>query len=244
MKMEFRKYEDIKEFADDTLELLTEKEWLNNLIVGNIEFGLENGMDSDWILATVKENNKIELIMLLRRPWHLVMYSPTDNKSEDLYKYAAEQIYNIEKNLPGVNTEKNVAQMFSKYYCQLANIDPKKEVPMRILLIEKLEEQKVRDDVTFRKATLEDKPILKKFIYDFHVEALHEELSDEKLEAEFNKYYAEENNCYFVLEKDGKIVSQTVSSRRLKKGKCVSRCIYSARRKRKRICLYSCLLGN
>lgn len=220
--MKFRKYEDIKEFANDTLDLLCEKEWLNNLMVGNIEYGLENGIDDKWLLATVEDGKKIELIMLLRRPWKLVMYSPTGNNLEELYKFAAEEVYKVDKDLPGVNTEKSIAEMFAKNYCEVAKKNNKVAMPMRILLIENLQEQKVREDVLFRRATLEDKEILKKFINDFHIEALHKELKDEELEAEFNKHFIGDKPNYFVLEKDGKIVSQTVSSRRLKKGKCVS----------------------
>lgn len=220
--MEFKKYEDIKEFANDTLDLLCEKEWLNNLMVGNIEYGLENGIDDGWLLATIKEGDRTVLIMLLRRPWHLVVYSTTDNKSEELYKFAADEVYKVCKDLPGINTEKDIAEMFAKWYCDIAKKDYKVAMPMRILLIENLQKQDVRYDVLFRRATLGDKETLKRFIYDFNVEALHKELTDDELEAEFNKHFVGEKVNYFVLEKDGKIVSQTVSSRRLKKGKCVS----------------------
>ena len=56
--MEFIKYDDIKKFADDNLELLLEKEWLNNLMVGNYKDAIKNGIDENWLLARVTDNGR------------------------------------------------------------------------------------------------------------------------------------------------------------------------------------------
>lgn len=213
--MEFKKYDDIRKFVNENNKLILQKEWLNNLMVGNINYGLENGTDG-WLMARVENKGAIELIILLRRPWHLLLYSQTNNKSDELYKFAAEAIYEVDKEIPGVNAEKEIANKFAKYYCDASGKDYKLHTPMRILVINKLEKLELKDDVTFRNATLNDKEILIKFMQDFHAEALQEEWSYEKAEEYLNEHM---DGRYYVLEHNGKIVSQVVATRKLTKGK-------------------------
>lgn len=217
--MEFKKYDDPKEFIAENETLILEKEWLNNLMVGNYKDALNLGIDENWILARITNNDKTELIMLLRRPWRLLLYSPTDNCSDELFKFAAEELYKIDKNIPGVNAENTIGKKFAECYCKIASKKYNKHLAMRILLLEKLAAPMLQDDVIYRKAKLEDKEVLKGFVKDFHEEALHEEKSDEELEESF---YKNLEKGYYVLEKDGKIVAQTVSTRKLEKGKTIS----------------------
>jgi hypothetical protein len=94
--MEFKKYQDLKEFLKDNEELILEKEWLNNLMVGNYNDALEKEIDENWLFAKVTDGEKTELIMLLRKPWKLLLYSPTGNVKNELYKFAAEEVYKLE----------------------------------------------------------------------------------------------------------------------------------------------------
>ena len=217
--MEFKKYDNPKEFVEENEKLILEKEWLNNLMVANYQDFLEKGLDENSLLARVTEGGKTELIMLLRKPWKLLLYSPTGNITNELYKFAAEEVYKITENLPGVNAEKEIGKMFAEEYCRIANKKCKLHLEMRILVLKKLLNANLRDDVMYRKAEIKDKETLKGFTYKFHKEALNEELIDEVLEEKFYNYL---EKGYYVLEKDGKIVAQTVLSRNLKKGKCVS----------------------
>lgn len=217
--MEFKKYENPKEFVEENEKLILEKEWLNNLMIGNLSDAVNNGIDENWLLARVTDNGKTELIMLLRRPWKLLLYSPTENKTEELYKFAAKEAYKVDKNIPGVNTEKQIGKIFGEEYCKIANKECKLHLNMRILVLENLAEPNLRDDVSYRKAELKDKEILKSFSKEFHKEALNEDISDEILE---EKFFENLEKDYYVLEKDCKIVSQTVSTRKLSKGKSVS----------------------
>jgi len=217
--MEFKKYDNPKEFVEENEKLILEKEWLNNLMVGNYSEALEKGIDENWLLAKVTDGGKTELIMLLRKPWKLLLYSPTGNITNELYKFAAEEVYKVEKDLPGVNTEKEIGKIFAEEYCRIANKKYKVHTEMRILVLEKLIEGKLRDDVIYRKAKVEDKEVLKGFNKEFYKEALNEEIADEVIEEKVSNYL---KRGYFLLEKDGKIVVQTVFGRDLKKGKCIS----------------------
>ena len=216
--MEFKKYDDPNEFAKENEKFILEKEWLNNLIAGNYKDAIKEGLNENWLLARITEGEQTELVLLLRKPWRLLMYSPTNNKSEELYRFAAKKLYEIDPNLEGVNTEKEVSQIFAKEFCKIAGKEPKVRFEMRILVLEKLAEAELRDDVVFRKATEEDKEVLNEYRRRFSEEALNEELTPEELEEIF---YRNLERGSYVLEKDGKIVATAVTNRHLSKGKSV-----------------------
>ena len=97
--MDFKKYENPEEFVEENEKLILEKEWLNNLMVGNYKDAVKLGIDKNWLLARITNNGKTELIILLRRPWKLLLDSPTDNESDGLYKFAAEEVYKVDKDI-------------------------------------------------------------------------------------------------------------------------------------------------
>lgn len=232
--MKFKRYFDIKEFWNDNQKLLEEKEWYNCLMIGNCLDGVKNGMDN-WFLATIENNNNTELIMLYRKPWRMVIYSPTNNKSDELFKFAATEVYKCEPELLGINTEKQNANKFAKYFCELANKQYKIRTPLRILLLEQMASATLIDDITYRKITFKDKPTIIRYLKEFTQEALHEELSDEKAEEKFQKHY---NLGMYVLEKNGKIVAQAAISRKMKYGVCVS-AVYTPVEERKKSYAYN-----
>ena len=225
--MKFEKYDDIKKFMEDNMKLIEEKEWLNNLMVGNCEDGLQQGTEG-WVLARVIDNNKTELIMLNRKPWHLLFYSPTNNRTNELFEFAAKEVYKIDKDILGVNGDKELARKFAKYYCKEANIEYEVQTEMRILLLKKIIKAKMNEEVTFRKANLLDKPTLVKYIKEFNKEALNEEITQEEAEEKYERY---SKNGYYVLENKGKILAQASLRNGLKKGECVSS-VYTAKDER------------
>lgn len=225
--MEFVKYEKVEDFMKENFELLLEKEWLNCLMVGNCLEGQKIGTEG-WLLAKITQNNTTQLIMLYRKPWKLLMYSPTDNTSEELYKFAANEIYKKDSNLLGVNTEKEMANKFTKYYCEISQKRYKIVNPMKILVLEKMQPLESVCDANFGKATEGDTEVLIQYIKEFHEEALQEEKTDEEINEKFKEYL---QRGYYVLKKDGKIVSQAVIGRELMKGQCIS-CVYTPREER------------
>lgn len=216
--MEFVRYNKLEDFMKENFELILEKEWLNCLMVGNCLEGEKIGIDG-WILAKVIQNSKTELIMLYRKPWKLILYSPTDNTSDELYKFAAEEVYKQDNNLLGVNAEREIAHKFARYYCNAANKQYRLVTPLKILVLEKMLPMQKVNEVTFRKATENDREILTQYIKGFNKDALSEEMTDEDANKKFETYL---ERGYYILEKEGKIVSQAVFSRKLMKGKCIS----------------------
>lgn len=225
--MQFVKYEKIEDFIKDNFELILEKEWLNCLMVGNCLEAQKIGIEG-WLLAKVTQKERTELVILYRKPWKLIMYSPTNNKTDELYKFAAEEVYKLDNKLLGVNAETEIANKFAKYYCTEDNKKYKIAHPMKILLLEKMQPLHKTNDAKFREATENDRQLLVQNIKAFEKEALGIEKTDEEANQKFNSYL---QRGYYVLEKDGKIVSQAVIGRELIKGKCISS-VYTSKKER------------
>ena len=138
--MEFIIYNEVEEFIKENFELILQKEWLNCLMVGNCLEGQKIGTEG-WLLGKVTQNGKTELVILYRKPWKLIMYSPTENTSDDLYKFVAEEVYKIDNELLGVNAETEIANKFAKYYSELGKMDYVVHTGLRILLLENLKER-------------------------------------------------------------------------------------------------------
>ena len=217
--MKFNKYEKIQDFWKDTQYLIEKEEWYNCLMIGNCHEALEKGNIEMFLATITNDEDVIELIILYRKPWKLIFYSPTDNYSDEILKFAAQEVYKYDTELLGVNSRCDLAERFSDFYCEIANMKCIMHLGLRILLLEKIESGKLLNDVVYRKANLNDKETLIKYIQDFRKEALHEECEYEKAEEEFYKYL---KKGFFVLEKNGKIVCQASIGRAMKYGKCIS----------------------
>ena len=75
-------------------DLLEEKEWYNNLMIRNCNYGVNNDT-KDWLFGIVKNNEIIEMIVLFRPPWKMVVYSPLNNYSDEIIIYLANEVYKI-----------------------------------------------------------------------------------------------------------------------------------------------------
>ena len=157
-----------------------------------------------------------------------MFYTPTGNRTEELFEFAAKEVYKLDKEILGVNGDKELARKFAKYYCKEANIKYELQTKMRILLLEKIIKAKMNEEVTFRKAQITDKPILINYIKEFNKEALNEETTQEEAEKKYERY---SKNGYYVLENKGKILAQASLRNGLKKGECVGG-VYTAKDER------------
>lgn len=216
--MKFIRYNTLEDFMKENFELMLEKEWLNCLMVGNCLEGVKIGIEG-WLLAKVTQNKKTELIMLYRKPWKLILYSPTDNTTDELYKFTAEEIYKQDNKLLGVNAETEIAHKFARFYCEIAKQQYRLVNPLKILVLEEMLPKQNVNEATFRKATEQDKQLLSQYIKGFYKDALGEDMTDEDANKKVETYL---ERGYYVLEKEGKIVSQAVIGRTLIKGKSIS----------------------
>ena len=135
-----------------------------------------------------------------------------------IIEFFAKEIYKIDNNINGINSEEKIAKKFSDEYCSLSNKKQKIQIKMGILVLNKIIPNNLDNSLIFRKAEIKDKNILIKYINDFSVETSGEKKDNEKLEFLFNKYI---KYGYYIIEKNGKIVSQAAIGRKLINGKCI-----------------------
>ena len=225
--MKFIRYNTLEDFMKENFDFILEKEWLNCLMVGNCLEGEKIGTEG-WLLAKVSQNEKTELIILYRKPWKLILYSPTGNTTDELYKFTAEQIYRQDNKLLGVNAETEMAHKFARFYCEIAKQQYRLVNPLKILVLEEMLPKQNVNEATFRKATEQDKQLLSQYIKGFYKDALGEDMTDEDAYKKVESYL---ERGYYVLEKEGKIVSQAVIGRTLVKGKSIS-CVYTPKEER------------
>ena len=114
--MIFTKYDDLKPFGDETLEILLENEVQNNLIISFIKN--ERKADTkDWLLASVKdESSGVLLTAACTPPFNVVLYETRNKPSDMALKLLAEELKSLKFDLPGVIAEKNTAMRFAEQY--------------------------------------------------------------------------------------------------------------------------------
>jgi len=119
--MQFRIYTDIKEFYNATYDLLMCHEAQNLIPLGNIIIGKEGKDKSEWrdsenwLMATVSDDNDIQLVALMTPPHNITLYVK-DNKIVE--KTVASLISGIvDVSIPGVTARKDMALPFAHAYC-------------------------------------------------------------------------------------------------------------------------------
>ena len=114
--MRFTKYEDLKSFGEDALEILLIDEVQNNLPIGFILN--ERGHDTtDWLLTTIKdEAGAVVLTAACTPPFNIVMYETGNRKNDAAVKLLSDELTSMGVALPGVLAEQGLAQRFAETY--------------------------------------------------------------------------------------------------------------------------------
>lgn len=134
--MQFKLYTDVHEFYNDAFDVLMRHEAQNMIILGNLIIGHE-GKDktgwrdpANWLMATVSDANGIRLTALMTPPHNITLYA-TDNIIEPDAVYCL--IDGLEGHeIPGVMTEKNLAECFAKAYSERKGLTCKTIMDQRI----------------------------------------------------------------------------------------------------------------
>jgi uncharacterized protein len=120
--MQFRLYADVHEFYKDTYEVLMRHEAQNMIPLGNLIIGHEGVDKTDWrdpvhwLMATVSDARGIQLTALMTPPHNITLYA-TDNI---IHPEAVDCLIDglKDRDLPGVITEKALAEHFARAYTQ------------------------------------------------------------------------------------------------------------------------------
>lgn len=219
LPLKWKQYQKIEDFYHENIAILLQEEAVNNLMIGNINEVLSVKNIENWILAQIENDEKqVEAIFLYRPPYKLLCYCPVFQTNKEFYDYAAKCLYRINQNLIGVNTDIRVGNLLADSYVALSHQKKQTEVKMRILVVHNLENIPLKQAL-FRKAQIKDRQTIIENMINFHKEVSGEIRNRESCEREFD-------NCMktgiYVLEKEGKIVSQAFLKRKLIYGKNIS----------------------
>lgn len=118
--MQFKQYTDVHAFYHDTYNLLMRDEAQNMILLGNLIIG-NKGEDktgwrdpADWVMATVSDTEGILLTALMTPPHNLTLYATGNIIDRQSVKCLIDGL--AAYSIPGVTTEKNLAELFAKEY--------------------------------------------------------------------------------------------------------------------------------
>lgn len=136
IKMHFKLYKDVHEFYKDTYNVLMHHEAQNMILLGNIIIG-NKGEDktgwrdpSNWLMATVFDTDGIQLIALMTPPHNITLYATGNIINHQAINCLIDGLAEYE--IPGVMTEKALAELFAKEYATRKGLTYKTAMSQRI----------------------------------------------------------------------------------------------------------------
>jgi len=136
--MRFTIYNDVKAFYKDTYAVLMRHEAQNVIPLGNIIIGNEGTDKSgwrdpvNWFMATVSDDTGILLTAVMTPPHNLTFYA-TDNKNDEVALLCLlDGITEKGVHIPGVMSEKSLAETFARAYAGKHGINYKINKNQRI----------------------------------------------------------------------------------------------------------------
>jgi len=134
--MQFRLYKDIHEFYNDTYDIFMRHEAQNIIPLGNIIIGHE-GKDktgwrdpANWLMATVSDGQGIRLTALMTPPHNITLYATDNIIDPEALECLIDGLEGFE--IPGVTTEKNLAECFAREYTARKGLTYKVTMDQRI----------------------------------------------------------------------------------------------------------------
>lgn len=134
--MQFKLYTDVHEFFKDTYDVLMRHETQNMILLGNIIMG-HKGIDKTdwrdpekWLMATISDDKGIQLTALMTPPHNITLYATDNLINPEAINCLIDGLINRE--IPGVTTEKNLAEHFAKAYTLRKGLTIKTTMSQRI----------------------------------------------------------------------------------------------------------------
>lgn len=134
--MEFKLYKDVHEFYNDTYDVLMHHESQNMILLGNIIIGHEGKDKTDWrdpanwLMATVSDEKGIKLTALMTPPHNITLYATDNIIVPEAINCLIGGLKDYE--IPGVMTEKTLAEYFAKEYTARKGLNFKITMNQRI----------------------------------------------------------------------------------------------------------------
>jgi len=118
--MQFKLYTDVHKFYNDTYDVLMRHEAQNMIPLGNTIIGNE-GKDktewrdpANWFMAAISDADSIQLTAIMTPPHNITLYATDNIINPEAVNCLIDGLKDRE--LPGVTTEKTLAEYFAKEY--------------------------------------------------------------------------------------------------------------------------------
>lgn len=215
--MQLKIYNNKKDFCDENLQLLEKEEALNNIMIAVILEANEEET-KDWLLAKIDENGKNEMIIIINNPKKgLLMYSPTNNCSDEICKYVASKVFELKIDILEINSRKEICEKVAKYYTELTNKKIKHKKDKYILQLKTLKDLECSHELEMIKVDSDE------HIDEIcnNIKELQEDAHDEFITHEEAKKYADihiKKGLYIFKNCENEIVLQAMTSRKLING--------------------------
>lgn len=134
--MQFKLYTDVHAFYKDTYDVLMHHEAQNMIPLGNIIMGHEGKDKTDWrdpvnwLMATISDDKGIQLTAIMTPPHNITLYATDNNINPEAVSCLIDGLKDRE--IPGVTTEKTLAEYFAKEYTLSKGITFKTVMNQRI----------------------------------------------------------------------------------------------------------------
>lgn len=134
--MQFKLYTDVHEFYKDTYDVLMHHEAQNMIPLGNIIIGHEGKDKTDWrdpvnwLMAAVSDTNGIQLTAIMTPPHNITLYATNNIIDPKAINCLIDGLRDHE--IPGVMTEKTLAEYFAEEYIARKGLTFKTTMSQRI----------------------------------------------------------------------------------------------------------------
>lgn len=214
-------YSSMKDFIDDTLELLLKDEAVNQLLIFTALSKKDLATnDTLHVGKVIDENNEVSLIFLNNQPYNLLAYTPNETINVDAVKLLAKYLVNNNIRIYGINACKTISETFIRYYKKLTKANFTERLAMDIMELSEVNDITLPEG-NFRQATLEDLPLLSKWFCQFSLDATNE-LIDISIASSFMKDKISHGLVYIFENKNKQAVSMAAATRQLQNGICIN----------------------
>jgi len=134
--MQFKLYTDVHEIYNATYDVLMHHEAQNLVPLGNIIIGHEGRDKSDWrdpanwLMATVSDAEGIQLTAVMTPPHNITLYATGNKINSQAISCLIDRLSGCE--IPGVMTEKTLAEYFAKEYASRKVMSYKTTMSQRV----------------------------------------------------------------------------------------------------------------
>ena len=217
--MEFKKFEDVHEFAVKVEPILAEKEDIHSLFFGVLQ-AIKAGRYDNPFMAIIEEDEEVLVLCQMTPPHSLNLIFVDENRSEESMDLLITNLLDLAIEIPSIISLKQDAYCFSKKWEVKTGMRANLLFDQGLYRLDKVDETLERSAGTWRFAEEKDCSLIKKWFNLFEADAELPLTSVEEVKQRVSLFVGERE--VFLWEHDGKVVSMMKKARPTRHGVTVS----------------------